>query len=56
MTYRQLAAEIEQIEIWVEALLDLKSTFPSRGTAEQKDAHQALINTVENALDQEIEE
>lgn len=57
MTYRQLAAAMEQINIWEEALHELKSIFPHfKASSEEKDNHQAQINSIENALDQEIEE
>lgn len=56
MTYQQLAAAIEQITIWNEILDKLKSTFPHKGTADQKDNHQAQINSIELAMNQEINE
>ena len=56
MTYRQLLNAIEQATIWQDALSDLQANFPIQGSAEDRDAHQAQVNTIEAALNQQIDE
>lgn len=42
MTYRQLLAALEQAQEWEEAKTKLCASFPAIGTAEARDAHQAV--------------
>lgn len=56
MTYRQLLTALAQAEIWEDTLIILKVNFPHKGSAEEKDNHQSKIDTIEAALNLEIEE